>query len=139
MPRSVCGLVIWAEEAKFNRPSSADSARAPSAHTTATCAAFTLCHCALKCPNTAVCPQGRSNLGRPIRVEAPAARMTTPHWRVLTPSPGSSDSALLNTNTPLAQVRLAALDARHQLGIQFAYTTSIGSWMICVSHDTAPK
>src|SRR5207253_6478363 len=50
----------------------------PTACTTAICRAPAACHCVTRCPSTEVLPQGKSNLGLPIRDDAPAARIMTP-------------------------------------------------------------
>ena len=78
MPRSGCGFSMRSCAGKSSRSNSAASAASFGRWTTAICAAPSSRHCRRMWPMTVVSPHGSSNLGRPIRDDAPAPRMMTP-------------------------------------------------------------
>ena len=95
IPRSGCGFSMRSEFGKFSRSSSVVSARSDGRWTTAICPAPISRHCAINCPMMVVSRHGNSSLGRPIRTDAPAARMTTPRcwWICAMPDFGASSAA----------------------------------------------
>src|SRR6266513_1128659 len=105
MPRSGFRLVMRLHAGKLSRSSSPLVVCSPTACTTAICSAPAACHCVTRCPSTEVLPQGKSNLGLPIRDDAPAARIMAPQaFMEVTSFRGAGDKicghnlALVKTN-----------------------------------------
>src|SRR5690242_3664051 len=79
MPFSGAGLTMRFAAAKLSWSNSVASGFASAAQTTAICDAANCAHVCNRWPSTEFCPHGKSNFGRPIRRDAPAARMMTPN------------------------------------------------------------
>src|SRR5208283_5404245 len=83
MPRSGCGFGMRSARGRSSRSSSATSGASVGRSTMPICAAPSSRHCLNRWPITVVSRQGSSSLGRPIRDDAPAPRMTTPKAGIL--------------------------------------------------------